>query len=105
MRSSSNSHAHTSSKSHGAELSKKSLQHQILAAKARVSEKEEEEEQDDAEHDEASEDGVYADGEEAIIYDEEYFKRRRREMSPTELYFCAICSTAKGSTKSSHDHC
>ncbi|KAH7293135.1 hypothetical protein KP509_28G013400 [Ceratopteris richardii] len=29
-------------------------------------------------------------------YDEEYFKRRRREMSPSELYFCRVCSMSKG---------
>ncbi|MCO5573553.1 hypothetical protein L7F22_027324 [Adiantum nelumboides] len=95
--------AHTSSKSRTTELStKKSLQHELLSAKVRVSEKEEEEKEDDADQDDPSEDGDGTDGR-VMRFDEEYFKRKRREMSPSELYFCTDCAAAKSRAKLSND--
>ncbi|KAI5066648.1 hypothetical protein GOP47_0019272 [Adiantum capillus-veneris] len=96
--------AHTSLKSRIiAEPTKKSLQHELLCTKARVSGTEEEEKEGDAEQDDGSEDGEDADGG-VVRFDEEYFKRRRREMSPSELYFCAECSaTARVRSKPLND--
>lgn len=87
--------SHPPTKSRAGEVYRKSHQH-LHSSKARACEEELEEEEDE----EAEQDDHDGDDDVGLpVYDDEYFKRRRREMSPSELYFCGICSTKAAETK------